>query len=263
MATDWQVSEVGDTCRAAAGPGRRRSVQIEWLSAGTAHLEFPALLSVPHLLSREIMMNIRHLAALPSNPPECPHRVWSRNGQERCSDRLHDFIMQMVYLCDFVFPVLSASYFRRWHGRHLILTACKVSCPSVWFVCPSACSLVWIGFSESPHHSAWLKKGQVPLQVCLSHSPTLSRSLSVSESRKVLKITMQQLTHGHGSLSNLNLLSWWGLILPVCELWSSQRSRCFCSFSSFHFSLNRYACIWECVLVRICTCSMLYVIITR
>ena len=26
MATDWQVSEVGDTCRAAAGPGRRRSV---------------------------------------------------------------------------------------------------------------------------------------------------------------------------------------------------------------------------------------------
>ena len=26
MATDWQVSEVGDTCRAAARPGRRRSV---------------------------------------------------------------------------------------------------------------------------------------------------------------------------------------------------------------------------------------------
>ena len=47
MATDWhwQVSEVGDTCRAAAGPGRRRSVQIEWLSAGTAHLGFSALLS--------------------------------------------------------------------------------------------------------------------------------------------------------------------------------------------------------------------------
>ena len=60
MATDWQVSEVGDTCRAAAGPGRRRSVQIEWLSAGTAHLGFPALLSVPHFLSREIKMNRRH-----------------------------------------------------------------------------------------------------------------------------------------------------------------------------------------------------------
>ena len=28
MATDWQVSEVGDTCRAAAGPGRRRSVHF-------------------------------------------------------------------------------------------------------------------------------------------------------------------------------------------------------------------------------------------
>ena len=60
MATDWQVSEVGDTCRPAAGPGRRRSVQIEWLSAGTAHLGFPALLSAPHLLSHEIMMNRRH-----------------------------------------------------------------------------------------------------------------------------------------------------------------------------------------------------------
>ena len=59
MATDWQVSEVGDTCRAAARPSRRRSVQIEWLSAGTAHLGFPALSSVPHLLSREIKMNRR------------------------------------------------------------------------------------------------------------------------------------------------------------------------------------------------------------
>ena len=60
MATDWQVSEVGDTCRPAAGPGSRRSLQIEWISAETAHLGFPALLSVPHLLSREIMMNRRH-----------------------------------------------------------------------------------------------------------------------------------------------------------------------------------------------------------
>ena len=60
MATDWQVSEVGDTRTPAAEPGRRRSVQIEWLSAWTAHLGFPALLSVPHLLAREIKMNRRH-----------------------------------------------------------------------------------------------------------------------------------------------------------------------------------------------------------
>ena len=60
MATDWQVSEVGDTCTPAAGPGRGRAVQIEWISAWTAHLGFPALLSVPHLLVREIMMNRRH-----------------------------------------------------------------------------------------------------------------------------------------------------------------------------------------------------------
>ena len=31
MATDWEVSEVGDTCRPAAGPGRGRSVEIEWI----------------------------------------------------------------------------------------------------------------------------------------------------------------------------------------------------------------------------------------
>ena len=60
MATDWEVSEVGDTCRPAAGPGRGQSVQIEWISAGTAHLGFPALWSVPHLLSREIKMNRPH-----------------------------------------------------------------------------------------------------------------------------------------------------------------------------------------------------------
>ena len=60
MATDWQVSGVGTL--ADPRPSRRRSwsVQIEWLSAGTGHLEFPTLLSVPHLLSREIMMNRRH-----------------------------------------------------------------------------------------------------------------------------------------------------------------------------------------------------------
>ena len=63
MATDWEVSEVGDTCRPAAGPGRDRSVQIEWISAGTAHLGFPALWSVPHLLLREIKMNRPHFTA--------------------------------------------------------------------------------------------------------------------------------------------------------------------------------------------------------
>ena len=60
MATDWQVSEVGDTRTPAAEPGRGRAVQIEWISAWTAHLGFPALLSVPHLLAREIKMNRRH-----------------------------------------------------------------------------------------------------------------------------------------------------------------------------------------------------------
>ena len=54
----------GDTRTPAAGPGRGRSVQIEWISAWTAHLGFPALLSVPHLLSREIMMNRRHSGQL-------------------------------------------------------------------------------------------------------------------------------------------------------------------------------------------------------
>ena len=70
MATDWQVSEVGVTCRAAAGPGRRRSVQIEWLSAGTAHLGFPALLSVPHLFAREIKMNRRHCSSTFFDPKQ-------------------------------------------------------------------------------------------------------------------------------------------------------------------------------------------------
>ena len=38
----------------ATGPGRGQSVQIEWISVWTALLEFPALLSVPHLLAREM-----------------------------------------------------------------------------------------------------------------------------------------------------------------------------------------------------------------
>ena len=38
-----------------------------------------------------------YLSALPANPPECSHRVWSRNGWEGCADLLHDIITQMVY----------------------------------------------------------------------------------------------------------------------------------------------------------------------
>ena len=38
-----------------------------------------------------------YLAALPTNPPECSHRVWSTNGWEGCSGMLHDVITQMVY----------------------------------------------------------------------------------------------------------------------------------------------------------------------
>ena len=60
MATDWHVSEAGDTCRPAAGPVSRWSVQIEWISAWTANRGFSALLSVPHLLAREIIMNRHH-----------------------------------------------------------------------------------------------------------------------------------------------------------------------------------------------------------
>ena len=37
-----------------------------------------------------------HLAALPTNPPECSHTVWSRNCWEGCSDMPHDIIAQFV-----------------------------------------------------------------------------------------------------------------------------------------------------------------------
>ena len=39
-----------------------------------------------------------YLAALPTNPPECSHRFWSRNGREGCSGMLLDVITQMVYI---------------------------------------------------------------------------------------------------------------------------------------------------------------------
>ena len=35
-------------------------------------------------------------AALLANPPECSHRVWSRNGREGCSGMLHDVIAQII-----------------------------------------------------------------------------------------------------------------------------------------------------------------------
>ena len=42
-----------------------------------------------------------YLAALPTNPPECSHRVWSRNGREGRSGMLYDVITQMVH-CSFM-----------------------------------------------------------------------------------------------------------------------------------------------------------------
>ena len=74
MATDWKVSEVGDTRTPTAGPGRGWSVQIEWISVWTAHLGFPALLSVPHLLAREIMMNRRHWSNVSLHRPTPSYR---------------------------------------------------------------------------------------------------------------------------------------------------------------------------------------------
>ena len=50
MATDWQVSEVGDTRTPLAGPGRGRAVQIEWISAWTVHLGFPCVWVSPSCL---------------------------------------------------------------------------------------------------------------------------------------------------------------------------------------------------------------------
>ena len=55
MATDWQVSDLGDTRTPAAGPGWGQSVQIEWISAWTAHLEFPALQGVLTCLRAKLL----------------------------------------------------------------------------------------------------------------------------------------------------------------------------------------------------------------
>ena len=38
-----------------------------------------------------------YLAPFLTNPPECSHRVWSKDGREGCNDMLHDGITQMVH----------------------------------------------------------------------------------------------------------------------------------------------------------------------
>ena len=55
----WRLTDRYLRWGTLAGPRPGRADADQWLSAGTAHLGFPALLSVPHLLSREIKMNRR------------------------------------------------------------------------------------------------------------------------------------------------------------------------------------------------------------
>ena len=59
--------------------------------------------------------HLHYLVALPTNPPECSHGVWSRNGREGCSGMLYDVITQMVhsYICCF----LSAQRCRPCHRQ--------------------------------------------------------------------------------------------------------------------------------------------------
>ena len=69
-----------------------------------------------------------YLAALPTNPPECSRRVWSRNGREGCSDMQHDVITQMVYLNQ------TMSVNNCWSFGSF-LTICAVLCAGiVWYV---------------------------------------------------------------------------------------------------------------------------------
>ena len=56
----WRLTDRYLRWGTLAGPRPGQADADQWLSAGTAHLGFPALLSVPHLLSREIKMNRRH-----------------------------------------------------------------------------------------------------------------------------------------------------------------------------------------------------------
>ena len=60
------------------------AVSTEWL----AGWKFPIYYDVLHLRA--------YLAALPTNPPEGSHTVWSRKGLEGCSGMQHDVITQQV-----------------------------------------------------------------------------------------------------------------------------------------------------------------------
>ena len=47
-------------------------------------------------LTQCLLHLIAYLAPLPTNPPECSHRVWSKNGREGCPGMLHYVITQVV-----------------------------------------------------------------------------------------------------------------------------------------------------------------------
>ena len=51
--------------------------------------------------------------ALPTNPPECSHWAWSRNGREGCTGMPHDVITQKVYCC--------VSYPNEYHDSSVII----------------------------------------------------------------------------------------------------------------------------------------------
>ena len=72
------------------------------------------------ILTVYVLHPIAYLAALPTNPPECSHRVWS--SREGCSGMQHDAITLMVYkqkgllnskLTSSVIPLITPA-FRPW-----------------------------------------------------------------------------------------------------------------------------------------------------
>ena len=72
------------------------------ISVIACHLKAFVLLSIENKTNNwsitNCVLHLRaYLAALPTNPPQCSRRVWSRNGRERCSGMLHDVITQMIY----------------------------------------------------------------------------------------------------------------------------------------------------------------------
>ena len=56
---------------------------------------------IPYQIDIFAYYTVEPIAALPTNPPECSHRVWSRNGWEGCFGMLHDVITQMVHFLTF------------------------------------------------------------------------------------------------------------------------------------------------------------------